>query len=247
MLRLLPALLFLALAPPALAQDRAAGPIVVELFTSQGCESCPRANRLMGRLNREPDVIALTYPVDVWDYLGWRDTFARPEFTQRQRAYSRAMEVRSIFTPQLIFNGARGEAGARPDRIRDVILELRGEHAAHAPAVTVIENARGMRVHVGRGAHQSEPADVWVASYEPGPVWADINGGENAGLRVPHYNLVRRIARLGEWSGAPVTFNRTACRPACAVIVQAHNGGPVLAAARGPARHDDDEDDDDSD
>lgn len=246
MLRLLPALLFLAFAPPALAQERAhdrpVGPIVVELFTSQGCESCPRANRLMGRLKREPDVIALTYPVDVWDYLGWRDTFARPEFTARQRAYSRQLEGRSLFTPQLIFNGARGEAGARPDRIRDVIHELRAEHEAHAPALTVNESPRGMRVSVGRGAHQSAPADVWVASYDPGPVWADINGGENAGLRVPHYNLVRRIARLGEWSGAPVSFNRTACRPACAVIVQAHNGGPVLAAARGPERPGDEDD-----
>jgi len=243
MLRLLTALLVLALAPPALAQQRASGPIVVELFTSQGCESCPRANRLMGRLNREPDVIALTYPVDVWDYLGWRDTFARPEFTARQRAYSRQLEGRSLFTPQLVFNGARGEAGARPDRIREAILELRAEHEAPAPALTVVEGPRGMRVQIGRGAHQREPADVWVASYEPGPVWADINGGENAGLRVPHYNLVRRISRLGEWSGQPVSFTRNVCRPACAVIVQAHNGGPVLAAARGPSQDEDDDDD----
>lgn len=231
-------ILFALLALPASAQDAPAGPpVVVELFTSQGCEACPRANRLMGRLRAEENVLALTFPVDLWDYLGWRDTFALPEFTRRQRNYARAIDGASLFTPQFVFNGALTTASVRPDSLRGLIEEARALYAA-PPEILVRRTARGMRVMVGSGPARDEPADIWVASYDPGPVWADIGGGENAGLRVPHYNLVRRLSKLGEWSGAPVSFDRPLCRPACAVLVQAAHGGPILAASQGPAAED---------
>ena len=92
--------------------------MVVELFTSQGCTQCPRANRLAGMFAREDDVLALTFPVGIWDYLGWRDTFARPEFSERQRAYSRTMRVRGRFTPQLVFNGASQISASDWDQAR---------------------------------------------------------------------------------------------------------------------------------
>ncbi len=234
MVRVIAAFFLILLAGPALAQEHAARTIVVELYTSQGCDSCPRANRLMGRLREEDGVIALTFPVDYWDYLGWRDTFAQPAFTSRQRAYVGALEGRGLFTPQFIFDGVRSEAGGRPDRLQELIEEVRAE-PVEGPDIAVQRRGRYMRVFIGSGPAQAHPADVWVASYEPGPVWVDVSSGENAGLRVPHYNLVRRISRLGAWTGAPVAFNRTLCRPACAVLVQAPNGGPVLSAHFGPS------------
>jgi len=233
MWRLLPAIAALALAWPAAGQE--ASPVVVELFTSQGCDSCPRANRLMGRLSHDPGVIVLTFPVDYWDYLGWRDTFARPEFSRRQRDYAHTLTRHNLFTPQIVLNGAREQRGARLDRIRLSLTQMQGETGPPAPTLTVSETGDGLRVSVGRGAAHA-PADVWVASYEPGPIWAEIGAGENAGLRVPHYNLVRRIARLGVWKGEPIAFERNACRPACAVLLQEQEGGRILAAALGPNR-----------
>jgi hypothetical protein len=236
LLRLLTAcaalVLALAPAPPAAAQQRS--PVVVELFTSQGCDSCPRANRLMGRLSHDPSVIVLTFPVDYWDYLGWRDTFARPEFSRRQRDYMRAFASRNLFTPQIILNGQLAHRGARLDRIRLTLSELQGGDGSAGPTVTLTESERGLRVAVGR-ALAAHPADVWVASFDPGPVYADIGAGENAGVRVPHYNLVRRIAKLGAWEGEAVSFERNVCRPACAVLVQERAGGRILAAAIFPA------------
>lgn len=234
------AALFLALfALPASAQDaRSDQPVIIELFTSQGCEACPRANRLMGRLRAEENVLALTFPVELWDYLGWQDIFANPEFTRRQRDYARTIEGAGLFTPQFVFNGQLTSSSVRPDSLRTLVEEARALES-NPPDIIVQRRARGgMRVMVGSGPPLDEPADVWVASYEPGPVWADIGGGENAGLRVPHYNLVRRLSKLGTWSGQPVAFDRSLCRPACAVIVQAPDGGPILAASPGPRAED---------
>src|SRR5262245_45802018 len=102
-----------ALTSDAVAQPASGGgsPVVVELFTSQGCFQCPRANRLVGAMARRPNVLALTFPVSIWDYLGWRDTLARPEFSTRQRAYSQRLHVRGRATPQLVFNGASQLSG----------------------------------------------------------------------------------------------------------------------------------------
>jgi len=108
-----------ATATPALGQTqgrRAA--TVVELYTSQGCSQCPRANRLLGMFSREDDVLALTFPVGIWDYLGWHDTFAQPEFAERQRSYSQTLRVRGRFTPQLVVNGARTISASDWDEAR---------------------------------------------------------------------------------------------------------------------------------
>ncbi|MGE3142082.1 MAG: DUF1223 domain-containing protein [Hyphomonadaceae bacterium] len=219
-----------AFVPAAAAQERT--PIVVELYTSQGCDSCPRANRLMGRVAQEDGVLALTFPVDYWDYLGWRDTFAQPAFTARQRAYVQALRARSLFTPQLVYNGIATEPGARPERLREMIDQMRTDAPDDGPDIDLRMQRHGLRVAVGRGPAQRLAADIWVVSFDPGPVYADVDAGENAGVRVPHYNLVERIARLGGWNGQPVSFSRTRCQPTCAVLVQAPHGGPVLAAAR---------------
>lgn len=216
----------------ARAQEGERAEMVVELFTSQGCVQCPRANRLLGMFAREDDVLALTFPVGIWDYLGWRDTYAQPEFSDRQRAYSRAMRVRGRFTPQLVINGARQTSASDWDQAR---ANYEAQQAAGWPAgaphlsITRLRNGR-VRVTLGASAVTQE-ADVWLAAFDPGPLTVIVTGGLNRDRTISHYNLVRRIERLDNWTGRPVWYERARCTPQCAVIVQAPNGGPILAAA----------------
>lgn len=220
-----------ALAAPARAQttgERAE--VVVELYTSQGCTQCPRANRLLGWYAREPRVLALTFPVNIWDYLGWRDTFALPEFGERQRAYSRTLRVRGRFTPQLVMNGASQISASDWDAARATLDQARTTRL-HQPAVT-ITRLRGGRVRVTIGAGPAgSRADVWLITYDPGPVSVNITGGVNRSLVVPHYNLVTRVEQIDQWTGGTMWFERPLCTPRCAVLVQQPTGGPVLAAA----------------
>lgn len=206
--------------------------VVVELYTSQGCTQCPRANRLLGTFAREDNVLALTFPVGIWDYLGWRDTFARPEFAERQRVYSSTLRVRGRFTPQLVINGVRQMSASDWDEARAAFAE---QHATNwptgAPAVAIsrLRNNR-VRVTVGAGT-ASAPADIWLIAFDPGPIEVVITGGANINRSIAHYNLVRTIERLGVWEGGASWYERTHCFPECAVMVQEANGGPILAAA----------------
>ena len=206
--------------------------MVVELYTSQGCTQCPRANRLLATFAREEGVLALTLPVGIWDYLGWRDTLAQPEFSQRQRAYSQTLRVRGRFTPQLVINGGRQISASDWD---DARMAYDAERAtgwpAHAPEVSIsrLRNTR-VRVTLSAGAHPG-PADIWLLAYEPGPITVVVTGGANIHRTISHYNVVRRIERVGLWEGAAVWHERPRCDPECAVIVQEPNGGRILAAA----------------
>jgi hypothetical protein len=205
---------------------------VVELFTAQGCTQCPRANRLLGGFSREDGVLALTFPVGIWDYLGWPDTFAQPQFSDRQRDYSNALRVRGRFTPQLVFNGARQISASDWDDARDTFEERRtAGFPATAPDLSIMRLRNG-RVRVTVGARAGAPeADVWIVTYEPGPISVRITGGMNVNRTVTHYNLAHRIDRLAHWNGASAWFERTGCAPHCAVIVQERYGGQILAAA----------------
>ena len=111
----------MALGGAPLARAQPLDPVVVELYTSQGCEECWRANGVLAELARRPDVVALTFPVDYWDYLGWKDTYAHPAFAWRQRAYKRAMRLRELHTPQMIIDGASHVSGFDRKRLRDLI------------------------------------------------------------------------------------------------------------------------------
>jgi hypothetical protein len=206
--------------------------VVVELYTSQGCIQCPRANRLLGMFSREDNVLALTFPVGIWDYLGWHDTFAQPEFADRQRSYSQTMRVRGRFTPQLVVNGARTISASDWDEARATYDDQRRTGwPANAPdlSLTLLRNGRA-RATVGSGT-TSTNADVWMIAYDPGPLTVVITGGVNRNRSIPHYNLVKWIERVGTWNGAGVWAERPRCQPECAVIVQEPNGGRILAAA----------------
>jgi hypothetical protein len=225
----------LVAATPAYAQaQRRTADVVVELYTSQGCTQCPRANRLLGMFAREDDVLALTFPVGIWDYLGWRDTFARPEFGDRQRLYSSTMRVRGRFTPQLVMNGVRQLSASDWDDARAALSEMRDAGwPAGAPQVA-ISRLRNYRVRVTVDAQPGttrNAADIWLIAFDPGPLTVVVRGGSNINRSVSHYNLARSIERLGSWDGASSWYERQHCSPECAVLVQEPDGGRILGAA----------------
>ncbi|MGE0046191.1 MAG: DUF1223 domain-containing protein [Hyphomonadaceae bacterium] len=222
------ALPFAAHAQPA---PRPAGPILVELYTSQSCAECWSANRLVGQLAREQDVIALTFSVDYWNYLGWRDTFSQRAFSQRQRAFGRALRARGLMTPDVIVNGVAHVRGARAEPVRDLIAQMRAAPTAPAPRIAIRQLSYRARVEITAPRAPIVPADIWAVAFDPGPIMQTVGSGDNAGRNVPHYNLVRSIERIGYWEATRESFSGVLCRRACAIIIQAPNGGPVLASA----------------
>lgn len=176
-------------------------PVVVELFTAQGCSGCPVANQVVEGLSEEPGVIALTYAVDYWDYLGWPDTFARPEFAQRQRGYQSAMRLRSVYTPQVVIDGRRQLSGAQGEAIQVAVNE-EAARRLYPPQVQFRET--GDAVGIGSGRVPTGGAEVWAVAYRPGPQIVAVAGGDNRGQSVRHINVVQSLTRLGEWSGRPI-------------------------------------------
>lgn len=215
----------------AATAPRTRTPLVVELFTAQGCESCPEANRMMAALAERDRVIALTFPVDYWDYLGWRDTFAKPEFTARQRAYVARLGLKEIYTPEVVVNGRRQAAGVDSDEIEELIDgEAARRSTLQRPSILVLKGGR--RISVGDGSPFSEPADVWLIRYDSQKREVRVRGGDNEGELVPHHNVVREIQHLGPWNGrsrayplpSPTSGQRTV------ILVQGAKGGPILSA-----------------
>lgn len=221
-----PLLVALALlsATPAMAADR---PVVIELFQSQGCSSCPPANANLNAIAGRPDVLALSFGVTYWDQLGWKDTFATKAYTDRQRAYARALDVQ-LGTPEMVVEGRESLIGADP---REVDAALR---RARPASETRIASAAG-RIEIAAGRAPKRAADVWLVRFDPRVQQVSIRRGENGGKTLPHRDIVRQLTRLGGWNGAAVNFAAPpASDPAyrTAVLVQAPNGGPILAAAR---------------
>lgn len=206
-------------------------PVVVELFTAQGCAGCPEANRVVEAAANEPGVIALTYAVDYWDYLGWEDTFAKPEFTQRQRSYRQALRLRAVETPQVVVDGRRPVSGARPPELQAAI----DAEAVRRTAPPEIEfRQTGDRVGVGSGSAPAGGAEVWAVVYRPGLQEVTVQGGDNRGQVVRHVNVVKRLRRLGDWTGRPVLYalpSGVAEGEAVAVLVQAKADRRILTAA----------------
>jgi hypothetical protein len=207
-----------------------AEPVVVELFTAQGCAGCPEANRVVEALAETPGVIALTYAVDYWDYLGWPDTFARPEFAQRQRAYQSAMRLRGVYTPQIVIDGRRQLSGSRREDVQVAVTE-EGARRVFPPEIEFRES--GDRVGVGSGRAPEGGAEVWAVTYRPGPQTVTVNGGDNRGRVVRHMNVVSGLHRLGAWSGRPVLFDlpESAANESVAVLVQSRGNRRILTAA----------------
>jgi hypothetical protein len=226
-----PALLAAAVAllgaTAAHAQPAAAPPVVVELFTSQGCSSCPPADIAVGKVADRPDVIALSFNVTYWDHLGWKDTFARPEFTDRQVGYARALGDGNPYTPEVVAGGRAAGVGNSPAAVERLIVQGRTR-----PLTSV--SAEGGRIAVAAGVAPNRGADVWLVRYDPRVVQVPVKAGENGGKTLPQRNVVRSLRRLGDWTGQAASFAAPAADPTlrAVVLVQAKNGGPILAAAR---------------
>jgi len=204
--------------------------VVVELFTSQGCSSCPPADRILGELAEEDNVIALAFHVDYWDYLGWKDEFASAEHTSRQRSYARAKGERTIYTPQMVVGGIDHVVGSRGMRVAKLVQK----HANRDLPVEVRLQRDGGTVSVRATATGDVPnMIVQLATFSPQET-VDVRRGENAGRKLTYHNVVRKIAPIGTWNGQgtySASANVSGGAPV-AVIVQAGKGGPILGAAQ---------------
>ena len=213
---------------PADAAGQASGdPVVVELFTSQGCPMCPEANAFLGALGERETVIAIAYGVGIWDGLGWRDTYAAPAFNARQEAYVAAGEARRVYTPHFVVNGQPEMLRYKRERIED-----RVETASSLPAAAALSRDDGAVTARVEGPARDEPAAVWLVAYEPGAADHEVAGGPNAGKVVTHHNMAVALTRLGEWTGGEARFEAPAPEAglALALLVQAGPGGEILAA-----------------
>ena len=225
----LPALAVLAALPESAFAADAAHPIVVELFQSQGCSSCPPASANVRAISDRADVLALSFAVDYWDRLGWKDTFSKPAWTARQYSYAHAMGRDGVYTPQVVVNGRVEGDGLEPAGL--AVLMSKGDRGAGGPEV----HFAGRAVSVGAGAPPTGGADVWLARYDPRIIEVAVRRGENAGRTLPHKDVVREMILLGHWIGAAENFPLPAGgEPALAdaVLVQAAGAGPILAAAK---------------
>jgi hypothetical protein len=221
---------------PAHAEPKA----VVELFTSQGCSSCPPADKVLGELAKDPSVIALSMPIDYWDYLGWKDTLADSRFSARQKAYSHMRGDRDVYTPQAIVNGATHVIGSDRARIEGAIKDTGKTDQVMSVPVTMTLSGKQLTVSVAP-SKEGAPArgEIWLCSISKA-VPISISRGENRGREIVYHNVVRNLLKVGEFNGSagswtvPLDSVMRDGIDAAAVLVQDGNRdkpGPMLGAA----------------
>jgi hypothetical protein len=210
-------------------------PVVVELFTSQGCSASPPADALLAELSRQPGIVALSLNVDYWDYRGWRDTLGSADCTQRQRDYAAHRGDGRVYTPQAVINGRTEMVGSDRDGLLAAIARER-THGGLVP-VSLSSGEREVRVEIGAAPSEDlrHNATIWVATLVPRTV-VDIERGENAGRTIAYTNVVRKIVPAGMWHGQPTVLSLP--RPAimaegtfCVALLQADGTGPILGAS----------------
>ena len=209
----------------------AASPVVVELFTAQGCASCGHASAYTAELAQERDVLVLTWSVDYWDYLGWKDTFAKPEFADRQRAYAERLGVAEVYTPQAVVNGRAQTPVVKADDVQALVSQAR--RARLDPPQMMFRSAD--RVAVGSGRAPRGGADVWLVRYDPKEQSIEVKDGDNRGHTVVERDVVVQLERLGAWRGRPVLLAMpppTEPGLKTVVLVQGAGGGRIMGVLR---------------
>jgi len=188
---------------PAHADPRA----VVELFTSQGCSSCPPADKIIGELAKDPSIIAMSMPIDYWDYLGWKDTLADARFSARQKAYSRMRGDREVYTPQAVINGQVHVIGSDRTSIENAIGATGKADGVMSIPVTMTQSGKQITVAVAAASKvpESHHGEVWICSISKA-VPISIARGENHGKEITYHNVVRNLVKLGDWNGNPATW-----------------------------------------
>jgi hypothetical protein len=211
---------------------------VVELFTSQGCSSCPTADALLQSYADRPDVVALTLPVDYWDYLGWKDTLASPKFSARQRAYAKARGDGRVYTPQIVVNGLKHAVGSSARDIDRAIsvTSSKIEPERVGVAVRSVNDHLVIDLEAARDASKITEATIWLALISR-KVEVLIKRGENHGRTVTYHNVVREWMPVGMWNGTASTIKlahhavKQSEVDGCAIIVQHGDAGPIVGAA----------------
>ena len=221
-------------APSMLRAAPATQPTLIELFTSQGCSSCPPADRVAAELAQDPDNLVVSLNVDYWDYLGWRDTLAKPEYSQRQYDYAKSRGDGSVYTPQMVINGKAHVIGSKKRSVQD---EIDKSHAQPLPAAMTLKmNAHEISISIAAATIQDE-ATLWLMAIAP-EVKQKIERGENAGEDITYVNVVRNLVPAAMWKGE--AYNGSWMRNAvmtpdctsCIAVLQTGKAGPVLALAR---------------
>ena len=242
LLKVLGGLVALALAPAVLAQaplaptpltltqgtmsvaEHPSRPVVIELFSSQGCGNCPQANANVAGLAKRSDVIAMTYPVGIWDYLGWSDTLAKPEFTERQKDYNHSLGYRGPYTPQIIFSGRLHASGANMKTIEDGFAK---RPLDPYPLKVAFD---GDRVTIS--GEYSGKAVVNLVQFRPGMTTVKPGAGVNQGKAMDYFNVVTGVKTIGDWSGGAASFPAK-CNAGCTVLVQKDSPtGNVIGVAQ---------------
>ena len=212
---------------PSLAND-ASHPTVVELYQSQGCSSCPPAIANINAIATRPDILALTFSVTYWDQLGWKDTFAKAEFTRRQWDFAHAAGHVNVATPQTIINGRVFTNGGDDGQLVTAIRAA--DRGSKGPTIKALDG----KLLVG-AAPVSGAATIWLVRYDARVLNVPIRAGENGGRTIAHRNVVRSLSAIGTWRGDETAVPLPSSRDPnlrSAILVQSGTGGPIIAAAK---------------
>ena len=203
---------------------------VVELYSSQGCSSCPPADKFLGELVEDEEILGLTFAVTYWDYIGWKDTFGNKDNDYRQVNYKKKFSSRYVYTPQMIVGGTEHKVGSDTHGVRALIKDQAG-HAQQLPLTwSFAEDSLQVDLPAGEGN-----ATIWLVDIDHAAE-VDIGRGENSGRKITYHNVVRQIRSLGDWDGNAETISldlaemRQSGRDGCALIIQRAGYGPIIAA-----------------
>ena len=218
-------------------QDTRTAPTLLELYTSQGCSSCPPADKLIKSYAKRRDIVALSFNVDYWDYLGWKDTLAKRAYSNRQRTYAMKRGDGEVYTPQVVVNGRTHAVGSMPKRIDRAIAVAKAEQGKQNIPLSVTHKNGKLIVSVGADQPTAVPksATVWLATVRS-KVTVPVKRGENHGRTLTYHNVVERLTPIGMYSGKKTVIELKdedvlqGKADNCAVLVQLGKGGPIVAA-----------------
>lgn len=213
------------------ARPAADGPWAVELFTSQGCSSCPPADALLGKLARRADIVALSYHVDYWDYIGWKDPFATPETTARQREYARELKQRYVYTPEMVIDGFVHDPGVERTKIDKLLAKAQRRMTRRATPELAKARDGTLTIKLAAFKFDTPTAEVTLAVYDRRHS-TPVPRGENTGRMLDNFNVVRHLETVAHWDGRDATWTVPADRfksgQGMAVLVQEGDCGPML-------------------
>lgn len=239
------AVALVALAPSfAAIQDAGAAgsKIVVELYTSQGCSSCPPADKFLGELAGRDHVLALSFHVDYWNYIGWRDPYSDPKWTKRQQAYGKNLRKRYVYTPQMVIDGRTESVGSQRNQVDRLIARARRDQKLKISVSHPDRDTLNIRIPALAGnsaKYEGAPATIWMVLYDSSHA-TSVKAGENDGTTITNVNVVRSMSPVGTWRGKALTLSLmladfgVAGRDGCAILVQEKNIGRILGAANIP-------------